>query len=81
MTKVIILGEPKKKKPKKKIEFVKFIDCDGETLPAKSPPSKFKHIELVCTNYKFGKFDLMYAYNDDRNDGILYLGHFNDGVV
>ncbi len=26
-------------------------------------------------------YDVMFAYNEDRNRGVLYLGYFNDGVV
>lgn len=79
MTKVIILGEEKQPEQKKKIEFVKIIERSGGILMATSTPNNFKNIELISRNY--GNYDVMYAYDDDRNKGWLYLGHFNDGEV
>jgi len=39
---------------------------------------------LICKNYNKSSedpYDLMYVYDDERNMGIIYLGHFNDGIV
>lgn len=85
MTKVIILRqEPKEEKKLKPIEFVKFLSgrliiedqpIDGDTA------SSWENVELICKSYTT-KYDLMFVYDDDdRDSGILYLGHFNDGVV
>jgi hypothetical protein len=83
MTKVIILGkdEPKQKELKR-IEFVDFLD-EGLSPDdnVKYHPYEWCNIELISKNYIRSGMDIMYAYNDDRNIGILYLGHFNDGVV
>lgn len=79
MTKVIIIGQQQETEPKKKIEFVKILCADLSFREAESEPRAYKNIELICRNY--GDFDLMFVYNEDRNDSILYLGHFNDGVV
>lgn len=83
MTKVIILGqEPKEEKKLKPIEFVKFLSRklsleDQPTYGAKD----WDNVELICKRYTT-KYDLMFVYDDnDRENGILYLGHFNDGVV
>ena len=81
MTKVIILGQEPEKKELKPIEFVKYlsepfgyrIDC--------LHPREWKNIELICKDYLGKGFDFMYAYNDDRQDGFLHLGYFNDGIV
>lgn len=79
MTKVTILGqEPNKAKELKPIEFIKYINIDESFSDATTKPSRWKNIELVC---RYTMFDIMFAYDDDRDRGTLYLGHFNDGVV
>jgi len=80
MTKVIILGQEPENKELKPIEFVKCLYSDLEFSSDCSPPKVWRNIELICKNYAT-KFDLMFAYDEDRSNGILYLGHFNDGVV
>jgi hypothetical protein len=40
----------------------------------------WNNIELICKDYGDG-CDLMFAYDNNRSDGIAYLGHFNDGIV
>ena len=80
MTKVIILGEQPEKKELKPIEFVKYLDYHFEFSSGCSSPTLRENIELICKNYA-AKFDLMFAYDEDRNNGVLYLGHFNDGIV
>ena len=80
MTKVIIIGEQPEKKELKPIEFVKYLDYHLEFSSGCSSPKKWENIELICKNY-FNKYDLMFAFDEDRNNGVLYLGHFNDGVV
>ncbi len=80
MTKVIILGQEPEKKELKPIEFVKYLDYHLEFSSGCSSPKKRENIELICKNYAT-KFDLMFAYDEDRSGGILYLGHFNDGIV
>lgn len=79
MTKVTILGKSQGEEPKKKIEFIKYLSIGGDLCSASFDPSHFKNIELICAGY--GQYDLMFAYDCDRNSGCLYLGHFNDGVV
>lgn len=81
MTKVVILGQAEAVEPeKKKIEFVKAINGSGEIVKSYSDPKDYKNIELISIRYIF-EFDIMFAYNDNRNNGVLYLGYFNDGVV
>ena len=88
MTKTIILGEQKDKAIKKPIEFfthihlidsddVEVLNVDVETLPC-----KWNYIELICKDYA-PNLDLMFAYDDadDRSNGILIIGRWNDGVV
>lgn len=80
-TKIIIIGqeqtEPKKLKP---IEFHKELTIVAKVINTTSLPSDYQNLELICLNYS-DSFDLMFAYDEKREYGILYLGKFNDGVV
>lgn len=81
MTKVIILGqEPKKQKKLKPIEFVK--QCSSYVWEDKYiNPNEWENIVLITKNFTH-EFDLMFAYDDENMPGgVLYLGHFNDGIV
>ena len=79
MTKVTIIGGATPIQKKKPIEFVKCITAMS-ILDAQIISHMWKNIELICKNYGNG-FDLMFAYNYKREDGVAYLGHFNDGIV
>ena len=52
------------------------------TTTREDSPKDYNFIDLICKNYLSG-CDLMFAYNfaDKRELGVLYIGHFNDGVV
>lgn len=79
-TKCIVLGEQPTEVKKKPIEFVK---CLGNALSIGNPitiPSDYKNLELICRAYS-SLGDLIFAYDNDRHCGILYLGHWNDGVA
>jgi hypothetical protein len=81
-TKIIILGDTQINSPLKKIVFNKFLDTDDNVESGMcSNPHYYKNIELICKEYNEDLEDLMYAYDDERNAGGLYLGYFNDGVV
>lgn len=85
-TKVTILGEQPIEQEKKKIEFVYAINTfSGEKEKAKTFPCEWENIELVKKGSNESELDVMLAYDDNRTVGrtvgILYLGHFNDGVV
>lgn len=82
-TKVTILGKGVVKRFTKPIQFLFKLEVyeNGYSSP-RCNPSEWDNIELVCKKYKNGQYDLMFAYdNSNRNDGRLYLGYFNDGVV
>lgn len=80
MTKVSIYGKDfvNSLKP---IEFVKFFD-GSEVGEAEIPPSNYQFIDLVAKNYHDG-MDLILAYREEneRGNGVLYIGYFNDGFV
>lgn len=79
MTKVTIIGEETPIQKKKPIKLVKSIGSLG-ICNARAVPYMWDNIELISKNYGDG-FDLMFAYNYNREDGIAYLGYFNDGIV
>jgi hypothetical protein len=81
MTKVIILGEQPEKKELKPIEFLGYLDAFFKFNSNCSKPNVWKNIVLIRKGYSIEGLDLMYAYDDDKKEGLLYLGHFNDGVV
>lgn len=83
MTKVIILGEAQGAEPeKKKIEFVKYLNTgDDNFVDARNKPSYYANIELIAKNLQSYGYDYMFAYNDDRESGLIYFGYFNDGIV
>ena len=80
MTNVIIIGEQPEKKELKPIEFKLKLDSHHGFTSCFGSPKKWGNIELICKNYST-QYDLMFAYDDYRQHGILYLGHFNDGIV
>lgn len=83
-TKVTILGESHEDvTPKKKIEFIKFLDLDIKVkdIGKSQYPFSWDNIVLLNEDYTNCGLDLMYAYDNDGIGRILVLGHFNDGVV
>jgi hypothetical protein len=79
MTKVTIIGDETPIEKKKPIQFAKSIGTTSNH-PARSGTLWWGNIELICKDYRDG-YDLMFAYNNKRSDGIAYLGYFNDGIV
>lgn len=77
MAKIIVIGET----PKKPMQFLKLVTAD-RLEPALATPKDYAFIELICLGYHKG-FDLIFAYNkvDERKNGRLYLGFWNDGVT
>ena len=80
MTKVIVIGNNEVIR-KKEISFESELESNDDVISPQFEPNNFKVIELICTNYKNGGYDLLFAYDDDRNCGILFTGHYNDGIV
>lgn len=82
MTRVVILGEEESNKKLKPIEFHKVLCCDStfSNCDGMIDPKAHKVIELISKKYS-DSFDVMFAHDGRRQNGILYLGRFNDGVV
>ena len=80
MTKCIVIGENlQQKQLPKRIEFCLFLDGqEFDTVTTR--PKEWEYIELISHN---GEFDVRWVYDnpENRDDGTLYLGHWNDGVI
>ena len=79
MTKVTIIGEATPIEKKKPIKFVRAIYSD-HVEAAEINPNEWGNVELICKHYE-ANYDLMFAYDDKRDNGTAYLGYFNDGIV
>ena len=77
MTKCTVIFEQPKQG--KQIEFVKCLQSSG-TTKAEVKPAQYQNIELIAFNYE-GGLDLIFAYDNRRDLGALYLGHWNDGYA
>jgi hypothetical protein len=85
MTKVIILGKTVGGNTKP----IEFKQCFNPEMGLKETfstdfgytPSDWAHIELIRKSTRESVYDVMFAYNNSRDSGCLYLGHFNDGIV
>jgi len=82
MTKTSIFGQSEERQDEKKpIGFVKHIRRrDGIIDESTSVPNDFKNITLLQCSYT-KDLDLMWAYDESPNQGFLFLGHWNDGIV
>jgi len=76
-----VLGEDVAVKKGKGIEFVKCLNSYCQPTNTNAKPNDFKNVEIICTSYSATAGDLFFAYNDSRSEGVLYLGHLNDGFV
>ncbi len=84
MTTVTIIGEAKPIEKKKPIEFVKYLDSSINFQSVNKTvtiPTDYKFIELIRKSNSNQRYDIMFAYDYDRSKGVIYLGHFNDGIV
>ena len=81
MTKVSVFGQDSEEEKKKKpIEFVKAFFYK-KFVDAKAKPSEYEYVVLLEKNYYGINLSLIWAYDNNPNNGTLYLGHWNDGVV
>ena len=78
-TKCIVLGEAFLIESKKPIEFT-WLMLKKNILEPSNRPGSYRNIEIICTDYEDNE-DLMFAYDQHRSNGCLYLGHWNDGVI
>ena len=89
MTKCTIIGTttPTTKKPIP-IQFIKYSAraVGGEEwITANFNTVYWKNIELISgvrnENRYRPCYDVMFAYDDDRSNGVVILGFWNDGIV
>ena len=62
------------------IKFELLLDVFLKPQNSTCIPGQFNYIELICKNYNSSK-DLMFAYIENRSDGVLFIGKWNDGIV
>jgi len=81
MTKTIVLGTPTEC-TMKKIKFTHCLQNSGTWCTAWTKASSYKHVELISLGYS-DNFDIMFAYDNpnDRANGVLYKGKWNDGIA
>lgn len=65
------------------IKFVKAVldHKIRDVKPDDWSPKNFQHIVLLAKNFQASEFDLMFCHDGTPDNGYLYLGHFNDGIV
>jgi hypothetical protein len=81
MTKCIVIGEKPKKSKLNQIVFVDHANIDMENCEPEADPSDWDYLELIVRKYQRDQ-DLIFAYmENNRVNGQLYLGYWNDGVV
>jgi len=82
MTKTSIFGQSEvKQEEKKPIEFIEHLTkADLKFRKSKDNPKNWKNITLLQKSYN-NDLDLMWAFDESPNQGYLYLGHWNDGIV
>lgn len=85
MTKVTKLVEEEEEENKLPIRFLYLLNYHGEILePIELKPADYENIKLICKNYlryDENDLDLIFAWDSNPNNGVLYLGKFNDGIV
>lgn len=83
MTKVSVFGQqPTETKELKKIKFVKYFDNSGELKKSvrSQRPSEWHNVQLFDKS-KIGQLDIIIAWDDNSEARVVFLGHWNDGVV
>ena len=81
MTKVLLFGqEATESKHLKPIEFLKSLDGEFKFYKTSANPSHYNYVMLFESNYGGSGVDLILAW-DDIGNKIIFLGHWNDGVV
>ena len=75
----------KERKNPNYITFGRFLEVKASLLSFSAAfmyPNNYDCLELICKNYKGSGWDLIYAFRKGEvNQGNLYIGHWNDGVV
>lgn len=85
MTKAFVFGASKKNESRKKIEFLYYLhEYKGamEVCNVQSDtPSIWDNVMLLSRASGRREYDIIFAWNKNLNEGTLYLGHWNDGIV
>jgi hypothetical protein len=82
MTKVSVFGQNESEEHEhlKPIEFVMCVNTHEGELRSflYNIPADFYHVELFSRS---SLYDVILAWSEGYTDKIVYLGHWNDGVV
>lgn len=69
------------KTSKKPIEFCKSVSKTGYILKTVINPKQWGNVILLIQS-EDNDYDIMFAFdNNAKYEGVVYLGHWNDGVV
>lgn len=64
------------------IELKLFLSNDNSIMPSVDKASSYQNIELLHRGGTGAyKMDLMLAYDENRELGLRFFGHWNDGIV
>lgn len=70
--------------PKKKpIRFAKAFNRNKDNVGLNHPqtePKEWKNIELIAKAQSKDYYDVMFCFDKNRNEGVVFLGHWNDGI-
>lgn len=86
MTKLSILNLSGVEPKQTPIEFIKYIDGNGNIYSSEAKPNEWENVMLLIPKSTDDcMYDTMLAW-DDTTDGedscsTIYLGHWNDGVI
>lgn len=81
MTKVSVFGQNATElKELKPIELIKSLDGGFNFYISNQKASHYNNVMLFEKNYGQSGFDLIFAWND-IDDKVIFIGHWNDGVV
>lgn len=81
MTNVTVFGEKKIDLGRGKIVLTMILKDDMSFEKSNIEADNWENVLLLVDKYTEDGLDLIYCYDAQPNDGVLYLGHWNDGVV
>lgn len=65
----------------KKIEFVKYLNLEGDLAETTTCPTDFERVARISKADGRNKYDMFIAWDEDDENVRRYLGHWNGGVV
>lgn len=85
MTKISILHEEVESPKQNPIKFVyTWNEQMTKRMTPNCAPKDYQNVVLIAKGFTFAddtSYDLIFAYDEVKSSGALYLGYWNDGVV